>query len=181
MDKVGVMVTYCDPLCVRVVHCIWRHWTTHTHNGSEYAAITPIMSMSTDTTESFLWFLTKHCTRLTDDGSSVIRNMLEHFYIFYNLLVSAYYILCISWIIKCLIIIDARCKHEYTAGCCLCELGSFFYKCFLLLSVFLLRIMFRKLREKNEPCNYMYRPTYSFFIVCIENYIARLQTSLRRL
>ena len=25
--------------------------------------------------------------------------------------VTVYYILCISWIIKCLIIIDARCKH----------------------------------------------------------------------
>jgi len=28
MDKVSVMVAYCDPLCVRacvcVVHCIWR-------------------------------------------------------------------------------------------------------------------------------------------------------------
>jgi len=51
-DKVGVMVAYCDPLCVCVVHCI--QWTTHTHNGSEYAAITPTMSMSTDTIESFL-------------------------------------------------------------------------------------------------------------------------------
>ena len=29
-----------------------------------------------------------------------------------TLLVSKY-ILCISWIIKCLIIIDARCKHEH--------------------------------------------------------------------
>ena len=28
------------------------------------------------------------------------------------LIVSKYYILCISWIIKCLLIIDARCKHE---------------------------------------------------------------------
>ena len=28
--------------------------------------------------------LTKHCTRLPDDGSYVIRNMLEHVYIFYN-------------------------------------------------------------------------------------------------
>ena len=28
------------------------------------------------------------------------------------LIVSTYYILSISWIIKCLIIIDARCKHE---------------------------------------------------------------------
>jgi len=35
-----------------------------------YAAITPTTSM--------------YCTRLPDDGSSVIRNMLEHFYIFYN-------------------------------------------------------------------------------------------------
>jgi hypothetical protein len=31
---------------------------------------------------------------------------------FIALIVSTYYILCISWIIKCLIIIDARCKHE---------------------------------------------------------------------
>jgi len=56
----------------------------HTHKGSEYAAITPTLSMSTDTIESFLQFLAKHCTRLPDDGSSVIRNMLEHFEIFYN-------------------------------------------------------------------------------------------------
>jgi len=25
MDKVGVMAAYCDPLCVCVVRCIWRH------------------------------------------------------------------------------------------------------------------------------------------------------------
>jgi len=31
---------------------------------------------------------------------------------FIILIVSTYYILCISWIIKCSIIIDARCKHE---------------------------------------------------------------------
>jgi len=31
---------------------------------------------------------------------------------FIILIVSIYYILCISWIIKCLIVIDARCKHE---------------------------------------------------------------------
>ena len=51
MDKVGVM-------CVCVVHCTGRRsYTvnyTHTHNGSEYAAITPTLSMSTDTIESFL-------------------------------------------------------------------------------------------------------------------------------
>jgi len=31
---------------------------------------------------------------------------------FIILIVSKYYILCISWIIKCLIIVDAPCKHE---------------------------------------------------------------------
>jgi len=31
-----------------------------------------------------LVILATHCTRLPDDGSSVILNMLEHFYIFYN-------------------------------------------------------------------------------------------------
>jgi len=35
--------------------------------------------MSTDTIEPFLQFLAKHYTKLPDDGSSVIRNMLEHF------------------------------------------------------------------------------------------------------
>ena len=63
MDVVGVMAAYCDSLCVwvcvYVVQCIWRYSSaflyselrTHTHNGSEYAAITPILSMSTDTIE----------------------------------------------------------------------------------------------------------------------------------
>ena len=48
MDKVGIVAAYSDPLCVCVVHCI------HTHNGSQYAVITPALSMSTDTIESFL-------------------------------------------------------------------------------------------------------------------------------
>ena len=39
MDKVGVVA-------VRVC--------THTHNGSEYAAVTPTLSMPADTIESFL-------------------------------------------------------------------------------------------------------------------------------
>jgi len=52
MDKVGVMAAYCDPLCVWAAYfdplcvCVCD---THTHKGSEYAAITPTMSMSTDT------------------------------------------------------------------------------------------------------------------------------------
>jgi len=48
MDKVGIVAAYSDPLCVCVVHCI------HMHNGSKYAVITPALSMSTDTIESFL-------------------------------------------------------------------------------------------------------------------------------
>ena len=40
--------------------------------------------------------------------------------------------------------------------------------------------MFGKMREKNEVYNYLYRPTYTFFIVRIANYIARIQTSLHR-
>jgi len=44
MDKVRVMAAYCDPLCV----CVCAH------NGSEYATITPIFSITTDTIESFL-------------------------------------------------------------------------------------------------------------------------------
>jgi len=61
MDKVGVMAAYCDPLSVCEVHCAFIYSElhtlqnyTHAHNGSEYAAITLTLSMSTDTTESFL-------------------------------------------------------------------------------------------------------------------------------
>ena len=42
MDKVGVMAAYSDPLLV----C--------RYNGSQHAAITRTLSMSTDTIESFL-------------------------------------------------------------------------------------------------------------------------------
>ena len=59
MDKVGVMAAFSEPLCVCVVHCIWRHSSytgnyTHTHIRSQYAATKPTLSMSTDTIESFL-------------------------------------------------------------------------------------------------------------------------------
>ena len=62
---------------------------------------------------TILLILAKYSTRLPDDGSSVIGNMLEQFKIFYNFnCIYELYILCISWIIKCYkVIIDARCKH----------------------------------------------------------------------
>jgi len=49
MDKVCVMAAYSDPMCVCTHAQRVRIWVcTHTHNGSEYAAITPTLSMSTD-------------------------------------------------------------------------------------------------------------------------------------
>ena len=56
MDVVGFMAAYCNPMCVRVCVCVL-----------------------TDTIEPFFVILAKYCTRLPDDGSSVIRNMLEYF------------------------------------------------------------------------------------------------------
>ena len=71
---IGVMATYCDLLCVcsslymkalpdSIVSIdmdmiesgsAFIYSELHTHNRSEYAAITPTLSVSTDTTESFL-------------------------------------------------------------------------------------------------------------------------------
>jgi len=65
-----------------------------------------------DPSGSLVQCLAKHCTRLPDDGSSVIRKCWSTFKYFVILILSTYYTLCISWIIKCLITIDARCEHE---------------------------------------------------------------------
>ena len=48
--------------------------TPNLSNYSKYAAITPTTSMSTDTV-----ILAKRCIELPDDGSLVIRNMLDQF------------------------------------------------------------------------------------------------------
>ena len=54
------ILTRCVCVCVCVCVCIYSslyrkaHWTTHTHNRSQYAAITPNLFTSTDTIESFL-------------------------------------------------------------------------------------------------------------------------------
>jgi len=66
MARVGVMAAYCDPMCVYVTICC--HNTDPVHaNGHD---------------RIILEILAKHCTRLPDDGSPVIRNMLEQ--VFYN-------------------------------------------------------------------------------------------------
>jgi len=51
MHKVCVMAAYCDQLHM----CVPSYTANYTHTQrSEYAAITPTLSMSTDTIESFL-------------------------------------------------------------------------------------------------------------------------------
>jgi len=66
--------------------CLPIKWTTHTHNTQRVR----ICCHNTDHVHvnghdrTILVILAKYCTRLPDDGSSVIRNMLEHFQIFYN-------------------------------------------------------------------------------------------------
>jgi hypothetical protein len=65
------------------------------------------MSMSTDTIEPFFSFIAKHCTRLPDDGSS--------FKYFIILIVSTNFILCISWIIKCLTVV-VHSENAHTIG-----------------------------------------------------------------
>jgi len=79
MDKVGVMAAYSDPLCVCVVHC--TSYTVHYTHAQRVG----ICCHNTDLVHVnghdriILVILAKHCTRLPDDGSSVIRNILEHF------------------------------------------------------------------------------------------------------
>ena len=62
MDMVGVTAAYSDPLCVCVCVCVCSllyrkavsSYTVNYTHGSEYAALTPTLSMSTDTIEPFL-------------------------------------------------------------------------------------------------------------------------------
>jgi len=65
MDKVGVMAAYCNPMCVCVCVCVCCHNTDLVHVNGHNRMI--------------LVILAKYSIRLPDDGSSVIRNMLEHF------------------------------------------------------------------------------------------------------
>ena len=61
MDVVGVMAEYLQICC---------HNTDYVHINGHDRTITVILA--------------KHCIKLPDDGSLVIRNMLEQFKIFYN-------------------------------------------------------------------------------------------------
>jgi len=65
MDVVGVMAS---------LEC-----AVHTSTTGKYAAITPTTSLSMGSDRIIAVILAKHCIELPDDGSLVIRNMLEKF------------------------------------------------------------------------------------------------------
>ena len=55
-----------------------RQRNTHTHHGQIYCHSTDYVHVNgRDRTITVI--LTRHCIKLPDDGSFVIRNMLEHF------------------------------------------------------------------------------------------------------
>jgi len=82
IGKVGVMAAYSDPLRVCIVHCIKRpsYTVNYTHaqrvrsccHNTDYVHIN-------EHDRTIFVILAKYCTRLPDDGSSVIRNMSEQF------------------------------------------------------------------------------------------------------
>ena len=78
MDVVGIMATYCDPLCVCAVHRIGTVNYTHAQRVRTRCHNTDLVHVNGHVRTIFV-ILAKHRTRLPDDGSSVIRNMLEHF------------------------------------------------------------------------------------------------------
>ena len=128
MDKVGVMAAYSDLSCVCVVHCIWSHFIYsemhELYEGTSYivnytnAQRARICCHNTD-----LVHVNGHDRIILVIFSQALYKAPwwwilcdpKHVGALLNILyltVSTYYILCISWIIKCLIIFDARCKHE---------------------------------------------------------------------
>ena len=70
--KITGMVLWC-PLTYTVNHARTQRVTICCHNND-----------LVHVNRHILVILAKHCTSLPDDGSSVIRNMLEQFLIFYN-------------------------------------------------------------------------------------------------
>ena len=112
MNKVGVMVAYSDPLCVCVVHCIWRHWSTVNYTHAQrvricYHNTDPVHVNGHDTV--ILVIFSQGSLMMDLLWSETCWSTFKYFII---LIVSTYYILCISWVIKCLITIEVRCKHE---------------------------------------------------------------------
>ena len=67
---------------------------------------------------------------------------------FKGLILSTYYLLCINWLIKCLIIIDARCKYEDSSLYVIAQ-QSFWYCKILLLFKFVAKFVVMVLQVKT--------------------------------
>ena len=59
--------------------CLSRLCSTHTRTTGKYAAITPTNVHINGRDKTITVILAKHCIKLPDYGSLVIRNMLEQF------------------------------------------------------------------------------------------------------
>ena len=77
MDVVGVMAAYLPVVCVCVyTECLSRLCSTRTHHGQICCHNTDYVHINgQDRTITVI--LAKHCIKLPDDESPVIRNMLE--------------------------------------------------------------------------------------------------------
>jgi len=99
-DVVGFVAAYCNPMC----HCLERHLSAlldselHTHTHAHTHPVT-ICCRNTDHVHvngherTILVILAKYCTRLPDNGSSVIQTCWSTFKHFIILIVSTCYII----------------------------------------------------------------------------------------
>ena len=96
MDVVGVMAAYFPVVRVCTAQCLSRLCSTQTHHGQICCHNTDYVHINGhDRTITVI--LVKHCIQLPDDGSLVIRNMLEQIlkgfkYFIINIIVSTNYI-----------------------------------------------------------------------------------------
>ena len=92
-------MTYCAAIALTSTRCLHQHWTN-------------------------LVILAKHWLWLPDDGFPVNRNMLEQFYLFWNISISLRFfnVVCISWKLKCWIFL----KQLDVRSACSIQHVSFF-------------------------------------------------------
>ena len=69
----------CVPMdCAVHTQCLSRLCSTHTHHGQIFCHNTDYVHINGQD-RTIITFLAKHCIELPDDGSLVIRNILEQF------------------------------------------------------------------------------------------------------
>jgi len=79
MDVVGVMAAYLPVVCVYTAYCASLDCAVHTRTTGKYACHNTDYVPIDGHDRTITVILTKHCIKLPDDGSLVIRNMLEQF------------------------------------------------------------------------------------------------------